>query len=53
LWNANDEATGLLAAPDCNIDRLREYGLHGSTRMLARGQFNEYGVAFGAETTGN
>ncbi|WP_254063224.1 hypothetical protein [Rhodanobacter sp. L36] len=53
LWNAYDEATGLLAVSDCNIDHPREYELHGSTRMLARGQFNEYWVAFGAETTSN
>jgi hypothetical protein len=53
LWNANDEATALLGALDRNIGHLREYELHGSTRMLAGGQFNEYRVVFGAETTSN
>jgi hypothetical protein len=50
---ANDEATALPGALDRNIDRLRKCELHGSTRMLAGGQFNEYRVAFGAETTSN
>lgn len=50
---ANDEVTALPGALDRNIDRLRKCELHGSTRMLAGGQFNEYRVAFGTETTSN